>query len=205
MSRPFVGSAICEIAKTGAIALPDPFRTTIAARDAREDLYVGLHEHLNCLIAFDGVMLSERIERFACEQVVGSLPGAPAPLDRLRRHFGFAAPARLDGKDRLEIAPWLDEHRGEARHALVVGMGHFFEIWDLAYVLNHGQRDLQQLANLHLDILNTKKLQGASHDVSLQPVRPRGSLGLGEKSGVPVQPLRALQPRHDPIDGIGRR
>lgn len=205
MNRLFVGSAICEVGSGGVIMLPEPFFSTVTARGARDDVHVGLHDHLNCLIVFDSVVLNERIERFACDTVIGSLTDATDPLDRLRRQFGFAAPARVDGDGRLPIAPWLDERRGEARHTLLVGMGHCFEVWDLDYVLNHGARDLQQLANLHLDLLNTQNHQGASHEVSLQYVGSRRGARIGNQSGLPVQPLRALQPRHDPIDGVGRR
>jgi len=198
----FVGSALCEIESGGIIRLPEPFFGTVDARAARDAMYVGLHDQLKCLIVFDGVVLNERMERFACDQVVGSLPDATDPLEQLRRHFGFSAPARLDAEGRLPIAPWLDERRGEARHALLVGMGHCFEVWDLDYVLNHGRRDLRQLANLHLDLFNIHNKQGASHEVSLQNVGSRRGARIGEQPGFPVQPLRALQPRHDPIDGI---
>jgi DNA-binding transcriptional regulator/RsmH inhibitor MraZ len=204
VSRLFVGSAICEIASGGIIMLPEPFAGTVVARGTQDALHVGLHDHLNCLIVFDHVVLNERIERCACDQVVGTLPDATDPLDRLRRHFGFAAPACLDGEGRLPIAAWLDERRGEAHHVLLVGMGHSLEVWDLDYVLNHGQRDLQQLANLHLDLINANS-QGASHEVSLQYVGSRRGTGFGHQPRLSVQPVRALQPRHDPIDGVDRR
>jgi DNA-binding transcriptional regulator/RsmH inhibitor MraZ len=205
VSRLFVGSAICEIASNGIITLPEPFFGTVTARGTQDDLHVGLHDQLNCLIVFDHVVLNERIERCACDQVIGTLPDATEPLDRLRRSLGFAAPARVDGAGRLAIAAWLDERRGESRHLLLVGRGHSFEVWDLDYAINHGQRDLQQLANLHLDLLNTQNQQGASHEISLQDVGSRRGARFGDQSGFPVQPLRPLQPRHDPIDGVARR
>jgi len=205
VSRLFVGSAICAIGSGGIVKLPEPFLGTVTARGARDEVHVGLHDQLNCLVVFDSVVLNERLERFACDTVIGNLTDATDPLDRLRRHFGFAASARVDGEGRLQIPGWLDERRGAARHILLIGMGHCFEVWDLDYVLNHGARDLQQLANLHLDLLNTQNQQGASHEVSLQYVGSRRGACVGDQPGLPVQPLRALQPRHDPIDGVGRR
>lgn len=70
--------------------------------------------------------------------------------------FGFAAPTRMDGKGRIAIAPWMRDEGPVRRRALLVGMGHYFEVWDLDQVIAEGPADVKALAAA----------------ISLQPPRP---------------------------------
>ena len=193
MSRLFVGSSICEISRNGDLSLSDSFCIAITSREAKDNIYVGLHDYMNCLVVYDEVMLNDRLDRHERRRVAEGGIAPAAQLDRLRSNFGFASATKLDGKGRIAIAPWLYERSGEAHRALVVGMGHSIEIWDLDHVLAHGNRDLRNLAIRHLEIINAKTVtKGDQYVFSLQPVRTSGLDHDAGKSGVPVHPLHSL-------------
>lgn len=198
MTALFVGSFICTIDAKGALILPDAFCVTITSRQANHELYIGLHDDAHCLVAYDRVTLHERLARFERGRMADM---AEAPSDGsagLRRHFGFAAGTKLDGKGHVAIAPWLNERRAQAHRALVIGMGHSFEIRDLDHVLGDADADLRRLAQLHLDHEHATA-NGGHHEPALPSVRPRRRIGIDEQPGLRVQPVYPLPPRHDPI------
>jgi DNA-binding transcriptional regulator/RsmH inhibitor MraZ len=194
MSRLFIGSSICDVSRSGDLSLSDSFCIAITSRDSNEDLYVGLHEYMNCLVVYDEAMLRDRLERHERRRIAEGGIAPAAQLDRVRSDFGFAAPTRLDGKGRIAIAPWLHERSGEAHRVLIVGMGHSIEVWDLDHVLAHGNRDLRNLAIRHLEIINAKSAnnKGDQYVFSLQSVRASGLHDDAGKSGLPFHPLHSL-------------
>ncbi|MDO7842586.1 hypothetical protein Q5H94_09625 [Sphingomonas sp. CA1-15] len=143
---------------------------------------------------YDDVLLNDRLDRHERRRVAEGGTAPAEQLDRLRSNFGFASATKLDGKGRIAIAPWLHERGGEAHRALVVGMGHSIEIWDLDHVLAHGSRDLRNLAIRHLEIITAKSAnnKGDQYVFSLQSVRTSGLDHDAGKSGLPVHPLHTL-------------
>jgi hypothetical protein len=83
--------------------------------------------------------------------------------------------------------------------ALLVATGPRFEIWDLDLVLERAPADLITLATAHL------KLQIANeecHGPSLQTAETRRRTARVAQSGLRLQHMPALRPRHDPVGGI---
>ena len=199
MSRLFVGSTICEVGIKGSITLPTAFCISITSRKANDSLFVSLHESGKHLVVYDETMVEQRMERFQRRRVAEGGTAQVEHLVDLRRDLGFTAPAWLNGKGQIAIAPWLNPRHGKAHRALIIGMGDTFEIWDLDQILAGKHSDLRQLATLHLDLVAARPVTGKDHEPSLQIVGPRRREGGSGKPGLPFQSLHPVQPRHDSI------
>ena len=149
MSHLFIGSAVSTIGARGDLALHDPFCVTIQSRAAKDQLFVGLGPDARCMVVYDRIGSAERQER--CDEQESGDDRSPAANDETRRRlFGFAAPTRMDGKGRITIARWMRDRGAVRRRALLIGMGHYFEVWDLDRVIDDGPPDVKALAALHL-------------------------------------------------------
>ncbi|MDR7256839.1 DNA-binding transcriptional regulator/RsmH inhibitor MraZ [Sphingomonas sp. BE270] len=197
MDELFMGSALCEVTEWGDILLPRRFHQTLRLRSAEHSLFIGLHEESPCLIAFDRLHAMQR--QFEVAEKLAASPGGFQDHHRLRRTYGFVdeAPVAPDG---MMTLPRIMRERGAiGDFALLVATGARFEIWDMAYVLDHGPSDLVTLATL----LRASQIAHEVNDVAvMSPARASGPTLYPAQSGVRVQCLPALQPRHDPV---GRR
>lgn len=207
MSQLFYSSAICEISKSGNICAPDFVAIAINYRKARNNLYIYMHEYLNCLVVVDDFLLADRLARFERRRAAEDGTASPEQLEAMRRDFGFAAHTRLDQNNNIYIPPWMDQRREGVRSALIVGMGHGFEVWDLEYALNCGRRELVLLAGLHLNPANADITKGSCDEASVRPVRARHFCGVvtEPRPRLPVHALHTMQPRPDSIDRRGQR
>lgn len=202
MTPLFVGSFICQIDRKGSLVLPHELCVAVTSRASNADMYVSLHGRMNCLIVYDEMFIHEQLNGQKWQRIAGGGASSPEQEERVRRSFGFTARATLDGKGHIAIAPWLNERRGDAYRALVIGMGHWFEIWDLDHVITHEGADLRLLATLHLDLASAQNAKRDFHEPVLSPVRPHHHFGPDQqRSGLRVQPMPAVRPRHDPIVG----
>jgi hypothetical protein len=101
----------------------------------------------------------------------------------------------------MMILPPMMRERGRiGNSALLVATGQRFEIWDLDMVLERGPSDLVSLATLHLKLQVSNE---ESHGTSLQTSASRHHTKCVAQSGLRVQQVPALRPRHDPIGGVG--
>lgn len=163
MNDLFIGSAVSVISVRGDLALHDPFCIAIQSRAARDNLFVGVGPDPRCMIVYDRVGSAERQDR--CDEQAPDDRRSAATDEMRRRMFGFAAPTRMDGKGRIAIAPWMRE-RGNVRHrALLIGMGEYFEVWDLDQVIAEGPDDVKALAARHL--APTAKAKEDHHESAL--------------------------------------
>ncbi|MBE2994151.1 hypothetical protein IFR23_19335 [Sphingomonas sp. CFBP 13603] len=196
MDKLFVGSAVSTISARGELVLPEQFCIAIQSRGAREDLFIGLHADDPCMLVYDGTSVVDQHRELAANWESG------ARDTLLRRRLGFVAPAQMDGKGRIAIASWMRARRGVRQRALLVGMGHHFEVWNLDQVLEQGPGDLIVLAALHLD---TSIIKEDHHEPALSRLGARRRAARPGKSGVPVQSLPAVPARLDPLRPIVSR
>lgn len=186
----FIGSAICNVSSRGELSLPESFCIAVQSRDAKDDLYLALHESSSCLIVFDRSGAADRHQRL--EGRGQAFDDLERHDDLLRRSFGFAAATRMDGRGRLLIAPWMKTSPGKRFQTLAVGKGDHFEVWNLNHVLEHGPDVLRMLARLHLHLLGEE-------DIIDEPALPfEGARRRHDRTGEPglrLQPLPPLRER----------
>ena len=195
----FIGSAICEVTDGGEILLPLAFHQTVRSRSLNGDLLVGLHEESSCLIVYDKCVGAQ--QHYDNERRRASYLGTNLEeyYSRQRRMYGFVEHVTL-APDGMMVLPSLIRERGRiGGAALLVATGERFEIWDLDFVLERGPSDLVTLATLHL---KQRLANGEHHDIALpRPDAPRRTPCIAQ-SGVRVQPVSLVRPRHDPVGRI---
>jgi DNA-binding transcriptional regulator/RsmH inhibitor MraZ len=189
MDELFFGSAVCDVTSGGDILLPHRFGETIRLRSPDQKIFIGLHEEAQCLVAFD--------RRYAMQrQVDAETNSIPDDPHRLRRDYGFVEATRV-APDDMMVLPALMRERGHIGHSvLLVATGRRFEIWDLAYVLKRGPSDLITLATHHLMVHIGNEVLYAP---ALSSAEPRSGARRADQSGVCLQPVPAVRPRHDPV------
>lgn len=193
MDELFIGSAICEVTGGGEILLPRRFYETSRLRSIDAFLFIGLHEESSCLIAFDRMYAMQRQFEVA-ERLVKS-PGGFQDHHRLRRIYGFVDEASIAPDGMMVLPPLMRERGGIGANVLLVATGARFEIWDLAYVLDHGPSDLITLATL----LRLGQIGNEVVNASLSSVGSRSGTRHTAQSGVRLQSVPAVLPRHDPV------
>ena len=200
MDELFIGSALCEVTNGGEIVLPRHFHETIMARSPDGRLFVGLHEESPCLVVYDRIFAAQQQWDFETRRSTFLGTNMEAHYARVRRAFGFVEHVTLAPDGMMILAPLMRERGRIGNSALLVATGPRFEIWDLDMVLERGPSDLVALATLHLKLHNSHE---ESHGPSLQPSAARHHAKCVAQSGLRVQQVPALRPRHDPVGGIG--
>ena len=196
MDELFIGSAICEVTSSGEMLLPRRFHETTRLRSIDEFLYIGLHEESPCLVAFDRTYAMTR--QFEIAERFAKSPGGVHDHHRLRRTYGFVDEAPIAPDGMVLLPPLLRARGAIGANALLVATGARFEIWDLAYVLDHGPSDLVTLASLLRHYQN-----GKVANVAVPSAGPRAGARHSVQSGLCVRSLPAVPPRHDPVGRDG--
>ncbi len=197
MDELFIGSALCEVTSGGEILLPLAFHLTARIRSPDGDLLVGLHEESSCLIVYDkGVAAQQHYDN---ERRRASYLGTNLDehFTRQRRMYGFVEHVTL-APDGMMVLPSLIRDRGRiGGAALLVATGERFEIWDLDFVLERGPSELVTLATLQLKQHLANEEQ---HDISLPRAGAPYRTPVIAPSGIRVQPVPPVRPRHDPVN-----
>jgi MraZ protein len=119
----FRGAAKVTLDDKGRMVIPTRYREQIAER-AQGQLVVTVDRD-QCLLLYP-LPDWEQIER-----KLMSLPSLHAQARRLQRLMvGHATDLTLDAHGRLLLPPELREFAGLARHAMLIGQGNRFELWD---------------------------------------------------------------------------
>ena len=119
----FRGAAKVTLDAKGRMVIPNRYREQIAER-AQGQLVVTVDRD-QCLLLYP-LPDWEQIER-----KLMSLPSLQAQARRLQRLMvGHATDLALDGHGRLLLPAELREFAGLERHAMLIGQGNRFELWD---------------------------------------------------------------------------
>jgi MraZ protein len=119
----FRGATKVTLDDKGRMVLPTRYRESIAER-AQGRLVVTVDRD-QCLLIYP-LPDWEQTER-----KLMSLPSLHAQARRLQRLMvGHATDLELDGHGRVLLTPELREFAGLQRHAMLIGQGNRFELWD---------------------------------------------------------------------------
>ena len=199
MDELFIGSAICEMTSGGEILLPRSFHETARQRVLGGQLFVGLHEESRCLIVYDKAFAAQQQWDFDTRRAAFIGSNLDAHYTRLRRTFGFVEEIMLAPDGMMTLGPLMRERGSIGDTVLLVATGQRFEIWDLEYVLSRGPAELMKLASLHLKVHIANEER---HVPALPTVESRRRAGGPVQSGLRLQQMPAVRPRHDPVCGI---
>lgn len=199
MDELFIGSAICEVTSGGEILLPRTFHETARTRSMNGQLFVGLHEESRCLVVYDKAFAAQQQFDFETRRAAFIGANLDGHYTRLRRTFGFVEEVQLAPDGMMILGPLMRERGSIGDSVLLVATGQRFEIWDLDFILSRGPAELMKLASLHLKILVANK---ECHVPALPSVDPRRRAASALQSGLRLQQMPAMRPRHDPIRGI---
>lgn len=155
----FYGSAIGSVSAGGRVRLPPFVRAAMERGSRGRALLFGAHEKDRCLTGRDlahAPALHADIERRRVRDEENDAP----PEDhfaRLRRAFGYAEEALIDGKWNLTL-PAMMRRRGDIEDlALFVGAGSSFEVWNPQVARETGSEDIRELAEFRLGQRNRKQ------------------------------------------------
>ena len=202
MDELFIGSAVCEVTAGGEIVLPRHFHETIVARSPDGRLFVGLHEESPCLIVYDRIFAAQQQWELENRRSVFLGANLEAHYTRQRRAFGFVEHVTLAPDGMMMLAPLMRQQGQIGNAALLVATGPRFEIWDLDMVLEGASPDLVALATLHL------KFQAANeerHVPAVHAAAPHRYTARVAQSGLRLQHVPTLRPRHDPVGRTPRQ
>ena len=149
----FSGSALCCVDTAGRLGLPPFVRATLVRRGDDRTLLVGAHESDPCLVAYDRSVVPSLHADLERRRIADepTEPGSVAHHARSRRAFGFVEQIDVDSGT-LVLPPMMRRRARISGHALLVGSGAAFEIWDSEAALQSGDPDLAEIAGFHLDI-----------------------------------------------------
>lgn len=154
----FGGSALAPVDGEGRVRLPRFVRETIGRRSDDRTLVVGPHETDPCLTGYDRPyrrVIFADAERLRLRKDLAASE-SPRPA---RRAFGLTEEAAF-AEDGVVTMPAMARHFGRIEaHALFVGTGGAFEIWNPHLAAESDDPDLSALARWllaeqHSDILS---------------------------------------------------
>ncbi|WP_157073635.1 hypothetical protein [Sphingomonas soli] len=155
MSIYYLGSEICEVAADGSVAIPAFVNEAIA--DKAAEILVAKHESEACLIGYGRDHLARLAERNERRRLDGEARGESAGAHYHRMRRSFALTDRLPrNATRLTLSGAM-RHLGRIeRHALFVGAGDSFEIWNPAIAMQCDDEQFRDLAAFRLEALGAQ-------------------------------------------------
>lgn len=118
----FQGPSSLSLDAKGRLSVPTRHRDVLSKEEAGNGaLTITKHPH-GCLMVFPRPEWEKFRERIAA---------LPASAQWWKRIFlGNAMDVEMDAAGRVLVAPELREAVGIGRDAILLGMGHYFELWD---------------------------------------------------------------------------
>ncbi|MES2986406.1 MAG: hypothetical protein V4808_00735 [Pseudomonadota bacterium] len=155
MSIVFLGSELCEVGADGSIVIPAFLNEAIAGDSA--EILVAKHESDVCLIGYNRDHLIRLAERNERRRLDGEARGedARAHYHRMRRSFALTDRMPHDAS-RLTLSAAM-RHLGKiGSHALFVGTGDSFEIWNPEIAIQSDDQQFRDLAAFRLEALGAE-------------------------------------------------
>ncbi len=139
----FSGSALVKVTPDGACTLPSGFGEVVQRRSGERMVLLGAHQAEPCLAGYDRTYAAQLLNE-ARQEVRGhvDLP--------LRRLFGTAEALPFTLRRRLVIPPFLRRKGRIQAHALFIGTGGSFEIWNPMAACSAADTELAEIAAWHL-------------------------------------------------------
>jgi MraZ protein len=158
----FSGSAVDTVGLDGSVRLPPFILRVVEGGAGLGRMMVGAHESDPCLTAWPprrAPALQAEVERRRLRDEAGGAPLAEHHA-RARRAFGFVEDTIIE-EGRLVI-PMMMRRRGAIEgHALFIGTGGGFEIWNPDLARRAGDAALREIAEYRLGIDNGIEEGGA--------------------------------------------
>ena len=120
----FRGVNAIKIDVKGRLAIPARYRQVLCER-CNGALVATIDTDESCLLIYP------LDERELIERKIAALPGLHPVTRRIQRLLiGHATDVELDGNGRILIPPLLRDYAGLEKHAILLGQGRKFELWD---------------------------------------------------------------------------
>lgn len=127
MGERFLGSALNGIDAKNRVSIPSGFRETVQARAGSRAVLLAPAERAPCLIGYDRTYSDARAEQSARRFGDDSLDDQD---DFNRLAFAAVEQLAIDDNGRIILSDTLKELGEFDRHALFLGAGDYFEIWN---------------------------------------------------------------------------
>lgn len=132
----FAGASLAALDDKGRIALPAKLRKFLPKGDDSRQLFVTTHEVAPCLIG-SGIDRLWRIRK-RIKRIEDAAEAQGTTIDRFelqRRVVGPGEPVPIDASGRFVLSDVLVERGKFSGDLFLLGVGEYFEIWDLARLL----------------------------------------------------------------------
>lgn len=149
----FGGSALCAVDRLGRVKLPRFVTGIIERRAAAPALVLAAHEVDPCLTAYDPGFRRVLLADSERQRLRGEAAGGDgeAHHQRLRRMFGLSEETAIDAGGRVRLPPLMRRLGRIEGHALFVGTGGAFEIWNPELAAASADEGLAALARFRLE------------------------------------------------------
>lgn len=147
----FNGSALSAVDAKGRLSVPAGIRSVVERRSEAKAIVIGMHESSPCLIGYDRNYerwLYKENERLRLREEEQGKPSGH--FARARRTFGLTEEATYDPSGRIVLPPMMRNKGQIDDHALFVGVGGVFEIWNPKLALQSDDEELRDLAAYRL-------------------------------------------------------
>ncbi len=156
MGALFHGSELCEVDSDGNVALP-AFLSDALAGDKDCCLLVAKHEADACLIGYGRDHLATLAERNERRRLAGEDRGEDGRAHYRRMRRSFALTDRLPRDLARLTIPAAMRHLGKiGRHALFVGAGDSFEIWNPELAMQSDDQEFRDLTAYRMGALDAE-------------------------------------------------
>ena len=134
----FQGSSALTLDAKGRISIPTRHRDALVSQ-VEGRLTLTRHPD-GCLLLYPRPVWEKKREQIA------AFPMTARPLQRLL--LGNAQDVDIDGSGRVLVAPELREAAGMTRDVKLLGLGDYFELWDVEAWERHKAKTSQNMANI---------------------------------------------------------
>lgn len=127
----------------GRMVMPTRYREKLLSKD-QNSVILTIDTEERCLLLYPLIEWEE------IEKKLASLPSFNAGARRIQRLLiGHATDVELDSQGRILLPPLLRDYAGLDKHAVLVGQGKKFEIWDAQHWENSRNAWLEEESNLN--------------------------------------------------------
>ncbi len=152
--EPYTGNSMAGVDGKSRVGVPAHLRHALEKNGDGRVLSIALHPRDRCLIAFDSGWNRAMVARLREDEAADRASGGV--FDRAntnRLAYGALEEVAYDANGRFILPGFFKHEAGIGQHALFIGTGDVFEIWDPSTLIAEPGVDprLKRLAQYHLD------------------------------------------------------